>query len=321
MPSYNRPTVLPRAVGAIFRQQKAPSYEVIIVDDGSNEATKKVLQKLKKKFPLRLLEQENAGPAAARNRGIAAARGKILLFIQDDIIAAPNFLAAHGEFHRRYPQQQYAAVGFTTWADYLTVTPFMHWLEHGGPQFDYDRLRAGEEADHLAFYTSNLSLKRAFVWPDSLMDETLFTASGISGYEDTEWGWRLQKKGLRLYYWPTAQAGHDHPQTLAQVCRRRYFLGRLSHLLFQRHPDFSWQGKRETWRYRWRYGKSGFLGEKWRYYLSFWLNCPGLMPFLRWLAEKAEKRYYWPLLYKLVCAYYYRRGRSEGPPAARLAEK
>jgi len=313
------------AVKAIFSQTLPRNeYEVIIINDGSTDNATLILSKLKPQFPFRLIEQENMGAAVARNVGIKAAQNSVIVLIQDDIIATPNFLEEHLKFHRGHsvnrgrPENRggpgaeaasvaTAVVGYTTWHPELKVTPFMRWLEHGGPQFDYDRIRGQTEVDYLAFYTSNLSLRREFVQENGLLDED-FSLPGITAYEDTEWGWRLLKKGLKLYYNPKAMAYHYHPRTLEQVCCRREAEGHMSRLLYRKHPDLRMSGRKDSFWYQLTHLKTGFLSDSFRYQLTrFIFNKFTIWPFIRF-ARFAETRFNFPLIYKIVCGYSYNRG-------------
>src|SRR5712671_988446 len=101
IPTYNRRTLLARTLQNIFNQDLPPDqYEVIVVVDGSSDGTLEMLRELEPRCALRILSQANQGQAAARNAGIGAARGKLVLFLDDDILVPPNLLRAHASAHR-----------------------------------------------------------------------------------------------------------------------------------------------------------------------------------------------------------------------------
>lgn len=81
IPTYNRATFIPDAIESVLGQTYK-HLELIIVDDGSTDETQAVLSHYGDK--VRVLRQQNAGPAIARNRGIAVARGDIIAFLDSD---------------------------------------------------------------------------------------------------------------------------------------------------------------------------------------------------------------------------------------------
>jgi len=100
IPTYNKYARLVLTLWALGRQQlAADEYEVIIVDDGSTDATPQVLAQLDH-ANWRWIHQNGQGRAAARNNGIRLARAPILIFLDDDILVRPDFITAHLAMHR-----------------------------------------------------------------------------------------------------------------------------------------------------------------------------------------------------------------------------
>jgi glycosyltransferase involved in cell wall biosynthesis len=102
IPTYNEATFLPDAIGSV-RAQSWPHLEIIVVDDGSVDDTESVLHKLAGS-DLRSISQVNSGPAAARNRGIAEARGEWIAFLDADDFWLPNKLDAQFQEISRHPE-------------------------------------------------------------------------------------------------------------------------------------------------------------------------------------------------------------------------
>jgi len=92
VPIFNGERHIAEAIGSV-RAQGHPSMEIIVVDDGSTDRTPEVLESLAGP-DLRCVRQPNAGPAAARNRGLELARGEVLSFIDADDLWTPDRLAA-----------------------------------------------------------------------------------------------------------------------------------------------------------------------------------------------------------------------------------
>ncbi|MCK4822126.1 glycosyltransferase family 2 protein, partial [bacterium] len=89
MPLYNKRSYVRRAIESI-QQQTFSDWELIIVDDGSTDGSTAEIPLNDKK--IRLLQQENAGPASARNRGIREARGEFITFLDADDVYYPHKL-------------------------------------------------------------------------------------------------------------------------------------------------------------------------------------------------------------------------------------
>jgi len=235
IPTYNRREILARSLKALLSQDyPTDKYEILVIDDGSTDETAKVAREaeIKSPVPLHYWGQEHAGPAAARNLGVEKARGKIILFLGDDIIATPNLLTEHMAWHRRFPALGMAVLGYVTWSPELTTTPFMRWLETG-PQFNYPLIATLPEASFQHFYTSNISVKRGFLRTYGLFDEEFETAV----WEDIELGYRLSSYGSTVKYNKDALAYHHHPTNLRGFMERQVSSGRAAALLWSKHPS------------------------------------------------------------------------------------
>jgi glycosyltransferase involved in cell wall biosynthesis len=95
IPTYNRAKTIVPAIESVFAQGYR-DWELIVVDDGSEDDTAKVVESYGDR--IRFVRQENAGPAAARNRGVELARGEWLAFLDSDDTWRPEKLARHLEF-------------------------------------------------------------------------------------------------------------------------------------------------------------------------------------------------------------------------------
>lgn len=224
IPTYNRRNILKKCLNALFDQTYPQSdYEVIVVDDGSTDGTEAVVKSMINGSPciLRYFRQENRGPAAARNVGIRNAEDKIILFIGDDIIATPTLLEEHSNWHKQYPDDNVAVLGYVTWSPEIEITPFMKWLERR-IQFEYYKIMDKVEVGNY-FYTSNISLKRNFLIGISkrIFDEDFPYAA----YEDIELGYRLQRRGLKLLFNKSAIGCHYHFTRLEDACQRMIRVG------------------------------------------------------------------------------------------------
>jgi len=82
IPAYNYAEKLPRAINSVLGQLDLSKHELIVINDGSTDHTKKVLSELKNtsEKSFEVIHQENSGSAAVRNLGIKLAKGSYLIF-------------------------------------------------------------------------------------------------------------------------------------------------------------------------------------------------------------------------------------------------
>lgn len=233
IPTFERPGTLFRVLDALGRQESAPAFEVVVVDDGSGDETSARLAAYEPSYPLRVLSQKNAGPAAARNRGVREARGKYVLFLGDDTVPEARLLAVHGTAHAERRAHPVAVLGYTTWPRDRRVSPFLHHINEYGLQFGYALIEDPEAVPFNFFYTSNISLAR-----DLLIDEGLFdTTFPHAAWEDIEISYRLARRGMRIVYRPEAVARHHHDITFASFRRRQEKAGESAAIFYAKHPE------------------------------------------------------------------------------------
>jgi glycosyltransferase involved in cell wall biosynthesis len=237
IPTKDRVAALARTLAGLEAQDVGDArVEVLVVDNGSSDGTVARARDLAAgaATPIRLLEHPEGGPAAARNAAVAAASGEVLLFLGDDTEPAePGLLRAHLDLHGDRPEDSYGVLGHITWSPRNAVTPFMRWLENGGPQFHYGEIEPGPVDAATYFYSSHASLKRSLFERLGGFDERFPTAA----VEDTELGVRLADAGLELDYHPELLVLHDHPTTPAQSLRRSVAVGRSAALYNRLRPE------------------------------------------------------------------------------------
>lgn len=103
---YNDWDALAECLGAIGGQVDPPSFEVVIVDDGSKEPAPESIRKWENIFPLTIVREAHAGIPVARNRGVAESKGEILLFTDADCRFEANCLSELARTIARSPQHR-----------------------------------------------------------------------------------------------------------------------------------------------------------------------------------------------------------------------
>jgi glycosyltransferase involved in cell wall biosynthesis len=204
IPTYNREKILLKCLNSL-KKQTIKDFEVIVVDDGSTDDTKKSILKESQKRDLNIkyIYQNHKQQGAARNKGMALVSGEYIFFIGDDILPEKNWLEEHLRIHKK--EQNCAVLGLTLWHPNLKINSFMNYLAPNGPQFNYGKIKNRNNCGWDFFWTSNISVPRIFLKKEKF-DENF---RGW-GYEDLELGYRLGNMGLRIIFNPKAIAYHYH---------------------------------------------------------------------------------------------------------------
>ena len=243
IPTYNRLAALKEVLAAL-ESQEGPRFEVLVVNDGSTDDTaawldERVAGRHDAVPGLRVLHQQNQGPAVARNRGVAAARGRWVAFLGDDTVPAPGWLAAHDRVQNeelacsvRASGGCVGVIGRTDWHPRMRRTPFLDYINEQGLQFGFALIEDEDNVPFNFFYTSNLSVDR-----EAMASEPFDPAFPFAAWEDVEAGYRLAARGLRLLYRPVARVAHDHPTDLARFAERQYRSGYSAVVFFRRHEQ------------------------------------------------------------------------------------
>lgn len=189
IPTYNRQASLRHTVETLT-QQTYPNFEVVVVIDGGKDQSAAMLAELAPTLPfaLRYFEQPNAGPAMARNRGAEMAKGRYILFIDDDIEAKPSLIEQHWQPHSRH--HSLVVIGTTPAPPGQIGSAWFHY-DDKMLEKKYRKMREGKwRPGPRAFYTGNASLTRADFWRVGGFD------TGLRRGEDIELGYRLADAGL-----------------------------------------------------------------------------------------------------------------------------
>jgi glycosyltransferase involved in cell wall biosynthesis len=229
--TYNRRDTLKVTLECLCRQTVPPDqFEVIVVDDGSPDDTRSMVESSIPVMPYRLryYRHSNRGPGETENRGIREASAELVLLIADDIHPTPTMLERHLEAHRRRPEGNIAVLGRVLQSPDLPQT---HFQRHWDP-FKFRHMRRPIEVPYWKFWACNISVKRRF-----LLENGLFSELKGAAHEDVELGYRLSRKGLGIRYEPEALAHHYHVETLQSACARAYERGLNWRFIEENVPD------------------------------------------------------------------------------------
>ena len=235
IPTFNRLGDLQRVVAAIGRQARPPAceVEVVIVDDGSEDGTGQWLRRRFWEGSFKVVEQTNSGPARARNRGVEAATGEIVLFLGDDTEPQPGWLLAHVDEHRLFARHSpLAVVGYTGFPPQQDSS-FLRWINEYGAQFGYQLIDDPRDVRFNFFYTSNLSVSRDLLLRLGGFREDFPAAA----WEDIELAYRATREGLTIRYQPRARTVHHHRIQPRTFCRRQRTSGQSAAIFAGLHPD------------------------------------------------------------------------------------
>jgi validoxylamine A glucosyltransferase len=223
IPTYNRAPLLRRTLASLVRQRTAPSFEVIVADDGSADDSAQVVAGFSDRLTIRYGYQEDRGyrVATARNMGAAMARAPILVFLDSGTLAGPDLLAGHLRRHREHqrvpgsPARGPAVIGYTFgYQLFQTTEGLADAVDRMSPQQVYERFHTQpsfrdsrhEELARAGFDLSTLKLPWLFFWSMNIsMHADDFAAVGGFderfvewGGEDVELGYRLHRRGVQL---------------------------------------------------------------------------------------------------------------------------
>jgi glycosyltransferase involved in cell wall biosynthesis len=226
IPTYNRKTRLARVLSALEVQDvDLGEMEVVIVDDGSTDGSADWLAAQRLRFDCRVIRLTNGGPARARNAGVDAAAGELVLFLDDDVEPTPSLVSEHLRTHAR--ESDLVVLGpLASLPSY--AQPWVAW-EQAKIEAQYDAMQRGELVPTFRqFWTGNASLARRH-----LIAAGGFNPSFLRG-EDVELGQRLARLGLKFRFNARARGLHHAERSLDSWENAHASYGRLEVEIFER---------------------------------------------------------------------------------------
>jgi GT2 family glycosyltransferase len=231
IPTFNRLSRLRVVLEAMsYQSLDHDLYEVIVVSDGSTDGTDEYLAS-EASSAIVHARQQNSGPGAARTRGVDLARGRLVLFVDDDVVATPQLverhLAAHGE------SETTVVIGPMLDAPDFRYSPWVAW-EQAKLHKQYRAMRLGVyEPTFRQFFTGNASVPTALLKRAGGFDTTFRRA------EDIELSYRLDQLGANFLFDESAAAHHLAERSFDSWIAAAEAYGR-NDVTFARDHDQQW---------------------------------------------------------------------------------
>ncbi len=213
VPVFNRADVVERCLLALLDQTApAEQYRILVVDDGSRDATPGILARMAREHPGRIsvhTHKGNQGLAAARNTGWRQSETSLVLFLDCDLVACPDLVTTHIGYHHRHPGANTAVLGQVAYPPEADRSPLQDFGNQVVKMWEGLAGRAAGPLDWRFFFGGHLSLKTTLLQRHGGFNEQCF--AGSEGFEDWELGLRLaEEAGLEVWYAPEAVAYHHH---------------------------------------------------------------------------------------------------------------
>ncbi len=222
IPAYNAQATVAAAIEAVTAQRCTGGVELVVVDDGSTDATGDIVRR----YPgVRYIRQDNAGPASARNRGAGEARGAFLFFTDADCRPQPGWVA---RMMQGFGCDDVAAVS----GSYGIVNPGS-WLAriiHAEIRYRHTRLMPR----HPFFFGSyNVAVRHDVFRRAGGFNAVYRRASG----EDNDLSYRIVAAGGRILFMADACVDHYHQESLGRYLREQFRHGFWRVKMYLDHPQ------------------------------------------------------------------------------------
>ena len=212
IPTYNRSRLLRRSLQAL-RAVDYPAFEVVVIDDGSREDEFHANERATHEAGARLLRQANSGPAAARNRGVAATHSDLVTFLDDDCAPTPSWLQELVRPFAASESDRLAAVGGSVRSERPST-----WIGRYCAAARYST-GAPEEITNAA--TANACYRRSVLEEVDGFDESFRHPGG----DDPDLARRVLARGYTIERAPGSVVLHAEISTLSELLTHMYWRG------------------------------------------------------------------------------------------------
>ena len=217
--AYNAESTMDACMRSL-QELRYPNYEVIVVDDGSTDATREIAER----YPVKVISQPNKGLSVARNVGAQAATGEIIAYTDSDCVVDPDWLTY---LAYKFEYGGFVAVGGPNLPPpEASRIPACVAASPGGPTHV---LLNDEVAEHIP--GCNMAFRRSALDEVSGFDP-VYRAAG----DDVDLCWRLQNVGHPIGFSPAAMVWHFRRNTIRAYLRQQMGYGKAEALLYFKHP-------------------------------------------------------------------------------------
>lgn len=223
VPAFNAADTLAECLQALLSQTVSrSSYEIVVVDDGSLDATADVAKGFCEQG-VQVIRQTNRGAAHARNTGVAHSTGDILLFTDSDCAPRPDWIE---RLAAAFDDPEVVGAKGTYLTHQKRIVARFVQIEY---EDRYDRMGQQPRIDFVDTYSAGY--RRQVFLQNGGFDVT------ARFVEDQEFSFRLAEKGYKLVFVPSAQVYHRHDRDILEYVERKFNIGVWKARIMQRHPE------------------------------------------------------------------------------------
>jgi glycosyltransferase involved in cell wall biosynthesis len=224
IPVRNGATVIGEQLATLAAQDYPAGWELVVVDNGSTDATRAVVEGFRDRLPsLRVVAEPRPGIGPARNRALHEAAGDILLICDADDVVQPGWLSAMVR-----ACASYTVVGGRCRADLISDADAVAWRG----ELPADRLPAALDT-HPFVPGGNFAVQVAAARAIGGWDESF-----AGGADDVDFSWRMVQAGHTLGFAPDAVLAYRYRGGLRALVRQFYRYGVTEVPLHRRHQDW-----------------------------------------------------------------------------------
>ncbi len=221
IPAYNCEQTISQVLDCVFQQSYQP-IEVIVVDDGSSDKSAELIKRYNQ---VRYFHQTNAGPAKARNKGAAMAKGDVIFFTDSDCFADQDWIKnAMIYFNHKKADVVAGSYGIANPESTLAL------CVHQEIIYRHQYLM-GEKT--VVFGSYNVGMRKSIFKQVGGFDESYLHASG----EDNDLSYKITKKGYEMYFCLDAIVRHNHPSSVKKYLQEQFRHGFWRAWLYKTHPN------------------------------------------------------------------------------------